>query len=370
MAAPKKTVWKLEPHTRAKHEILRRYLQAWMVILSQGKFPEILYIDGFSGPGEYEEGEVGSPIIALETAIGYKPPLTAKINFLFVEKDPARATHLRSRVSQIVLPAQFKVIIETGTFEEAFEKHYRNFVRQDRGLIPTFAFIDPFGWTGVPFSIINRIMANRSCEVFVNFMYEEVNRHLRHPDQVANFDLFFGTTNWTKRPDSASPRDRNRWLHDLYMRQMQEVAKVRFVRSFEMFNENNVSDYFLFYGTNEILGLKKMKEAMWKVDEGGEFKFSDATDPNQMVLFEKKPNSSVLRSQIIEKFGGIDIALGDVEDFVVVNTAFRETHCKGVLKALEATGFLDIIQCNPGRKRGTFANRDMVIRVKAASASE
>ena len=114
MAAPKKTVWKLEPHTRAKHEILRRYLQAWMVILSQGKFPEILYIDGFSGPGEYEEGEVGSPIIALETAIGYEPPLTAKINFLFVEKDPARATHLRSRVSQIVSPAQFKVIIEIG----------------------------------------------------------------------------------------------------------------------------------------------------------------------------------------------------------------------------------------------------------------
>jgi hypothetical protein len=28
---------------------------------------------------------------------------------------------------------------------------------------------------------------------------------------------------------------------------------------------------------------------MWKVDESGEFRFSDATNPNQRVLFEKKP---------------------------------------------------------------------------------
>ena len=60
MAAPKQTIWKLEPHTRAKHEILKRYLQAW-IILSQGRFPEILYIDGFAGPGEYEGGKPDLP---------------------------------------------------------------------------------------------------------------------------------------------------------------------------------------------------------------------------------------------------------------------------------------------------------------------
>jgi three-Cys-motif partner protein len=80
MAAPRQTIWPLEPHTRAKHEILKRYLQAWMVILSQGRFPEILYIDGFAGPGQYEGGEAGSPIIALDTALGFQPPLTAAVH--------------------------------------------------------------------------------------------------------------------------------------------------------------------------------------------------------------------------------------------------------------------------------------------------
>ena len=63
MAAPRTTVWALEPHTRAKHEILKRYLQAWMPILSRGNFPEIMYIDGFAGPGKYTGGEDGSRVL-------------------------------------------------------------------------------------------------------------------------------------------------------------------------------------------------------------------------------------------------------------------------------------------------------------------
>src|ERR1700757_1934094 len=133
MAAPRQTIWPLEPHTRAKHEILKRYLQAWMVILSQGRFPEILYIDGFAGPGEYAGGEAGSPIIALDTALGFKPPLTAKVHFLFVDKDDARADHLRKQVALRALPANLSVIVEGGiTFEAAFEKRYSEFVRNGR----------------------------------------------------------------------------------------------------------------------------------------------------------------------------------------------------------------------------------------------
>lgn len=338
MAAPKSTIWELESHTRAKHEILRRYLQAWMVILSQGKFPEILYIDGFAGPGEYAGGEAGSPIIALDTALGYKPPLTAKVHFFFVEKDSARAHHLLTQVALRTLPANFQVIVEGGvTFEVAFEKRNPEFLRNGR-LIPTFAFIDPFGWTGAPFSLVERILTWRNCEVFINFMYEEINRFIGHRDQVANFSSFFGTDGWKQCIDETDPRRRNRCLHDLYLKQLHMSARAKYVRSFEMSNTHDVTDYFLFYATNELLGLKKMKEAMWKVDESGEFRFSDATDPNQLVLFEKVPNFSTLQSRLLEKFSDKDVKVADIENFVLVETAFRETHYKRILKTLEKDG--------------------------------
>ncbi len=48
---PQQVTWDLEDHTRAKHEILRRYLNAWFPILAQGGFPRMVLIDGFAGPG-------------------------------------------------------------------------------------------------------------------------------------------------------------------------------------------------------------------------------------------------------------------------------------------------------------------------------
>jgi hypothetical protein len=107
-----------------------------------------------------------------------------------------------------------------------------------------------------------------------------------------------------------------------------------------------VTDYFLFYATNELLGLKKMKEAMWKVDERGEFRFSDATDPNQLVLFETAPSLPALRKHILAACSGRDTRVGDVETSVLVKTAFRESHYKGILKTLEKEGRLKIVRAS------------------------
>ena len=81
MAAPTTTIWDLESHSRAKHEILKRYLQAWVPILGQSSYSELLYIDGFAGPGRYSKGEDGSPIIALRAALEQKDRIRPKMSF-------------------------------------------------------------------------------------------------------------------------------------------------------------------------------------------------------------------------------------------------------------------------------------------------
>src|SRR5579859_4955308 len=101
MAAPKTTVWPLEPHTRAKHEILRLYLEAWAPILSLGGFPTIAYVDGFAGPGVYSGGEDGSPVIALKVALQHADKIKGKVLFLFIEKDRDRAAKLQEIVSGV-----------------------------------------------------------------------------------------------------------------------------------------------------------------------------------------------------------------------------------------------------------------------------
>jgi hypothetical protein len=108
-----------------------------------------------------------------------------------------------------------------------------------------------------------------------------------------------------------------------------------------------------------------MKEAMWKVDESVEFTFSDATDPNQMVLFSKSPRFDELEKQITARFTGRETSVGEIEEFVLAETAYRETHYKRqVLKGLEEAKppRMEIVTAPPNRRRGTFGDPSMRVR--------
>ena len=132
-------------------------------------------------------------------------------------------------------------------------------------------------------------MKRPSTEILVNFMFEEINRFINHPDQGHNFDGLFGCEEW-RRADCRAGRERKKFIVDLYRDQLSQRAGARHVRSFEMRNQRNTTDYFLFFASNNRLGLSKMKEAMWKVAPGGGYSFSDATDFGQNVLFGLEPD--------------------------------------------------------------------------------
>ncbi len=93
--------------------------------------------------------------------------------------------------------------------------------------------------------------------------------------------------------------------------------------------KGNKTDYFLFFGTNNITGLRKMKEAMWKVDKNGTFQFSDSThNPDQPVLFELEPDYRQLKNIILKEFKGKLVSIAELENFILTQTPFRETHYK------------------------------------------
>ncbi|MEG3620218.1 three-Cys-motif partner protein TcmP [Magnetovibrio sp. PR-2] len=365
MAAPKTPIWDLDPHTRAKHEILGMYLYSWVPILSQGGFPVFLYIDGFSGPGRYSKGEDGSPIIAIKAALAHLRRIKSTILYYFVEYDKERSNNLQSIIKEMLLPENFRIKIVNDEFEVAFDELMDFYRDKSKPLHPTFAFIDPFGWKGVPFSIVREILSHRSCEVFVNFMYEEINRFLSHPDQIENFDRFFGTSDWKNCSDLKKPIERNRCLHDLYYRQLRASAKAKYVRSFEMKNAANNTDYFLFYATNSKKGIMKMKEAMWRTDSSGEFTFSDATDPNQMIMFANEPNFAELSRQIQKVFNGQTVTVEEIEEYILTETAFRESHYKRqVLRPLELSNppKIQVLSAPEKRRPGTYSDPNLKIQ--------
>ena len=339
MAVPKDTLWSLEPHTQAKHDILRRYLSAWFPILSRGH-DRIAYLDGFSGPGRYTGGEPGSPLVALDVAINHSWTFDGEIVFWFMEERSDRLEHLRGELGALTIPGHIKIHAECNEFAENLKKALDTMDQSGLRMAPTFALIDPFGFSGIPYTLIQRLLSQRKCEALITFMVDAMNRFLEHPDEliVRHIVAAFGTDEVLKV--AKSPGDRIEQLRCLYQRQLRHVAS--FVRYFEMRDKQGRIQYYLFFATNNPLGHLKMKEAMWAVDPLGEFRFSDATNPGQTVLFNE-PNIAELASSVRGRFAGRrGIPAATVRSFVEDETAYLKKHLTSALQDLEQSGGVSV----------------------------
>ena len=356
--AVKQTIWSIEPHTQAKHAILDRYLKAWFPIMSKWN-GRILYVDGFAGPGKYLNDKDlplidGSPLIALNAAREHKLQLNAEIVFLFIEARHDRYEYLKSLLESIHIPKNMRYEVIESKFDETISSLLDYLDEQKERLAPAFVFIDPFGYSETPFSVIERIMENPRCEVLVTFMYSFIKRAIAKPDQEEHLDILFGTQEWRKIRDIGIPLKKQEFAQELYQKQLEEEAKIKYVRFFEMINRFNQPEYLLFFGTNNKKGLKEMKRAMWKVDPEGAFRFSDRTNPKQRVLFEPEPNYNLLKRLITERFSGKAVPIEQIEEFVIVETPFRETHFKNpILNPMENASSPEIV-VSGRRRKGTY----------------
>jgi three-Cys-motif partner protein len=358
------TIWPIEPHTEAKHAILRKYLNAWLPIITRWN-GRVVFIDGFAGPGEYIGGKDGSPIIAIKAVLEHRANIKAEINMLFIEADKERCEFLEQRIDKIELPANIKTHCICAKFDETLTENLNSLDEQKARLAPAFVFIDPFGFTGIPFSVIRRIMGNDRCEVLITFMYEEINRFITDDRRWDSLDETFGTGKWRqelKAISESDPQKREVLLHSIYKEQLEREANIKFVQSFKMTNKINKTDYFLFFGTNNILGLKKMKEAMWKIDKSGAFKFSDATyNPAQPMLFQIEPDYGQLKKIFLDNFKNKSVSVQEIENFVLTQTPFRETHYKKqILLPMEKAKEIKASCPDRQRKKGTFPPKCMI----------
>jgi three-Cys-motif partner protein len=85
--------------------------------------------------------------------------------------------------------------IEEGDFEEKVGGVLDDLRKQGQRLAPTFAFIDPFGATGLPFRVIADILSYRSCEVLLNLDSDGISRLISAQEfekNQKNLDALFG----------------------------------------------------------------------------------------------------------------------------------------------------------------------------------
>lgn len=350
--AKKFELWDLEDHTKAKHEILRGYLNAWIPIMGLSQ-KQCFYVDGFCGPGRYKGGEDGSPLIALKIAIEMQKHVKGRVVFGFFDQDKQTIEHLNSEIERLEIPDKFVVKTEQAECREKLETLLRSLKKDKWADTPVFAFIDPFGFSGIPYQLINELLSHRKTEVFINFMVESINRFLDNPDVTHHIVETFGTEEClllkTEEGVTSDGRSlRIKKLSELYGVQLKKAA--RFVRGFEIRGEKNKTRYFLYFASNNEKGFVRMKEAMWSVDRSGKFIFSLSDDQLNILNQPEIRVAELLRMRFGKKNQIAGVAL---RQFVEQETDYLNSHKNEALIYLEGRNEITVDAMKTDRKKRT-----------------
>ncbi len=162
-----------------KARIVAKYFKVWaeIVIPSVKKRDKrIAYIDLYAGPGRYDDGSKSTPLKILETAIESNDIRNMLVS-LFNDKDDRHVNSLENAIKS--LPG-----IETLEYEpklynvEVGEEIVKMF--EEMRFVPTFFFIDPWGYKGLYLSLIKSALKDWGCDCVFFFNYNRINSGLNN----------------------------------------------------------------------------------------------------------------------------------------------------------------------------------------------
>jgi three-Cys-motif partner protein len=275
---PMGVLWPLEPHTEAKHRLYKRYLDAWWpIFLQQSWVSRVTYVDAFAGPGQYEAGESGSPVIALERLLNHEARdrmniTRDRVRLIFIEGDRARCEHLNA-----LLVARFgsldelpiKVIIKHGRAEL---DTLPLLTATGAWGNPILAIFDSWGNVGVPWGHVQAIASNPSSEVIVTFGPNWFSR--RESEEPQRLDeVFGGPQHWAASDTSLLPRHRWRGWLETYRTAILR-AGFAYCLPFQVVPRTG-QPLDLVFGTSHPRAVEAFKDAMWNVDKSDGMRFSD-----------------------------------------------------------------------------------------------
>lgn len=296
----------LPQHSKAKVELLKRYLDRYLGIIgNDGYTKRIRIYDLFCNKGLYGNEDYGSPLVILNcvkqlyfTHKAKNKPL-AQIDVHLNDKDAKKVEILKENVEKLHLHYEEfgKLTFSANDYQEEVQKVIK--------LLPSltnekvFLFIDPCGYKYIKASQVKALMEYKNAEVLLflptQFMYRfDGARPIALQDFI---DEIVDIKTW--QPNSSV---------FLYIEQVKEgfrrfMGSEYYVDTFTIQKEPQTA-FCLFFFSSHIRGFEKMLESKWEIDtaEGRGWKYEKsghlfAQDRNEleeqlMNYLKEKPRTN------------------------------------------------------------------------------
>lgn len=356
--------------SQIKARIVSKYFWVWAKVIiptARQRGNRIAYIDLFAGPGRYEDGTISTPLMILRQAID-DPVMRQMLVTLFNDQNRDNAGKLQAAIDALPRTETLKYKPQISN-EVVGEQIAAMFAKLK--LVPTFFFVDPWGYKGLSLGLINSVLQNWGCDCVFFFNYNRVNMGLNNASVRAHMDCLFGK----ERADELranltglEPNDRENLIVEELSQSLKSLGG-GYVLPFAFKDESGArTKHHLIFVTKHFKGYEIMKGIM--ADESSEhrqgvpsFEYSPASERCRM-LFELTRPLDDLAEILLHDFAGKTISMRDIYIRHSVGRPYTEKNYKQALTALESEK--RVSASPPAEKRPerngeiTFADRVLV----------
>jgi three-Cys-motif partner protein len=354
-----------------KARIVSKYFSAWAsVILGAQKknlqhVQKMAYIDLFAGPGRYDDQSKSTPILVLETILN-SPDLTERMITLFNDKDTANIESLKMTINQING-------IERLTFPpEFFNEEVGDEIAKmfsERKLVPTFFFVDPWGYKGLSLNLVSSIIKDWGCDCVFFFNYNRINMGIDNEAVKPHMVSLFGEEQLAMIRHECQ----DKFPAEREMIVVQELCNTlknsgsRYVLPFRFKNDEGTrTSHHLIFLSKDFRGYDIMKEIMYKESSNKEREVASFEyNPRDMLLYRQGSLFDLLslhledlQDMLLKDYSGQTIDFNRLYENHSVDKPFVRKNYKDVLKILLENGKISAVNRKTGKppRKGTFSN--------------
>jgi three-Cys-motif partner protein len=331
---------------QVKHDLIRNYLGGWFAKLGfwAGR---VVYLDTHAGRGAYASGQLGSPLVALDTLLQHQALdrllKKSEFRFLFIERDPANLEQLKKELASRTLP---KGVFVDPHCSDAFGV-LGEIVRKTTAVAPAFVFVDPYGFK-VPGAILRALLKAGRVELFVNVIWRELDMAIRlaqtgdKPGMAATLNEIFDGEEWRTAIGADDVDERA----DQAVQLLAQKIGARWHTYVRMLGDNGRTRYVLVHLTNHDEGRDLMKDCIWKAAPDGGFYARKSVDPGQLLLITPTPDLDPLRRWVLQRLEANARRWQDLQTDLraelwrepQLNEVVRELRKQGRIRSTDYTG--------------------------------
>ncbi|RYE46697.1 MAG: three-Cys-motif partner protein TcmP [Hyphomicrobiales bacterium] len=352
--------------SEVKARIVQKYFYAWATVVTptaekmEGK---IAYIDLYAGPGRYKDGAASTPLLVLQHAID-NPKMAKMLVAYFNDANKNNTSTLQTEIDALlgIKTLAHKPAVTCGEVDDDAAKFFA-----ETNLIPSFSFVDPFGYKGLSLKIVKGVIKDWGCDCVFFFNYNRINAGINNDLVRTHINALFGekrADELRKAIEGKQPDLRESLVLEALAQEIKALGGT-FVLPFTFKNAAGTrTSHKLIFVSKHFKGYDIMKSIMAKEssthDQGVPSLTYSPADADMPLLFSLQRPLEALEGDLLSTFKGQVVTFDSIYKSHSVDTPYIRTNYRDTLMKLERDGRISCASITGKRKAFTYPEHVLI----------